>query len=212
MFGFTLQFDDQATEAGQALADKLRSSIDIAVAAAESLADLIRAHLKNLEDTRPNKMGWPRTHFWADAYKDVQNPTRRVDGAAVALTNPGLAQRYFGGEIVPHGHPFLAIPARAEAYGHNPRDFDNLVPIITGPGRGELIEAEAQRVSFGRKKKDGTRTVKEGEEVGGLAMFWLVDKVHQDPDPSVLPTEEKMSDAVQHGAQTRIDRIVRGEE
>jgi len=196
MFGFTLNIKDGATPEIQSIVDRLRSSPDLAVAAAESLADLLRRHLLNLQNTRPNKMGWPRQNFWAAAYKGVQNPSRTAGGASVTINSPGPAQRYFGGDIVPDGHPFLAIPARAEAYGKNPRDFDNLVPVVHGD-RGMLVERLSTDV---RSRQEG----------GGGVMFWLVKRVHQDPDPSVLPTQDEMEAAVVQGAQTRINRLLSG--
>jgi len=159
---------------------------DVARVGGRAVRNLISDHLFKL-DSRANKMGGKRTHFFANAAKSVTNPAVSGGKATVAIMQIGLAQRYFGGTIRAgagtssfSGGPtkYLAIPARAEAYGRAPSEFSDLHFQPTRRG-GALV----QNIS---KEKGGT--------VASLVMFWLVPSVEQAPDPSVLPTEEQIQD------------------
>ena len=55
-----------------------------------------------------------------------------------------------------------------------------------------LEEAPSQDVSFGRKRKDGSRKVTHGEVRGGLIMYWLVPCVVQKADRTVLPSDAEI--------------------
>ena len=101
-----------------------------------------------------------------------------------------------GGTITPKEGKYLALPAIAEAYGKSPRLFDFLT---FRPGRrgGALVEAERTLLKIGRKKKDGTRSVKSaGEGWGGRVWYWLVKSVRQDADANALPSPKAIEDAL----------------
>jgi hypothetical protein len=198
MIGITLKSD--ALDELIKQSDKLGESENMAMVGARAAANVVRAHLFALDGTRANKMGGERTHFYSNAAKSVHEPVSEGATASFTITQIGLAQRWLGGEIragmgessaTGLATKYLAIPARAEAYGKTPGEFDDLTFIRTRNG-GALVEELQTAVSFGRKKKDGTRTVKRGETTGSLVMFWLVESVIQKEDPTVMPTEEEM--------------------
>ncbi|HTH49137.1 MAG TPA: hypothetical protein VMB21_16595 [Candidatus Limnocylindria bacterium] len=69
----------------------------------------------------------------------------------------------------------------------------HFVPTRTG---GALVMNELSQVSFGKRpRKDGSRSVVKGEALGGQVVFWLVPKVHQKPDATILPKPEQVSAA-----------------
>ncbi len=155
----------------------------------DPLVSLTQRHFQALP---PNKMGFTSTGFWSEASSSTHG---EVIGSGVIISTGkiGVRQRYFGGVIKPVNKQYLALPARAEAYGKSPREFDNLICIDLGRQQGAprlvLVEADASRVSIGRKKKDGTRTVQNAGETGGGIMFWLVKQVVQQPDPNIIPSD-----------------------
>jgi hypothetical protein len=183
----------------------------------ESATREVQKNFTELDAARPNQMGGRRTHFYADAGGGTSY--RRVpDGAVVSIVKDGIRVRIMGtahlpgGAIRPVNVKKLTIPARAEAYGRSAREFDDLVPLYRrNAGRTEafaLAQAEAQPVSPGKKRKDGT-TVR-GKVRGGAIMFWLVSQSVQGPDPTVIPSDQRLMGAV-HGDLDAYFALLRGE-
>lgn len=139
-----------------------------------------------------NRMGWPSTNFWAGAAKATHyQPVS--DGVVVSVAKQGVRQRWQGGTIRPVNAKYLAIPARAEAYGKRPREFSDLRLLFGKGGQPvALVQAEQTKVSFGKKRKDGSRALQVGNMVGGLVFYWLVKASHQTGDSTVLPSKDEM--------------------
>lgn len=175
-------------------------------AAARGVANETREFYAGLERTRPNKQNWPRQHFWADTRRSVQNPTvKSLDAATVSINKLGLRQRVEGGYIRPkNGRKYLTLPATAEAYGKRAGEFGNLRFGFAENRYGNLapalVDAGQQKVSFGRRRKDGTHAVKPGEDLTHKVFFWLVRKVYQPADPTAFPTEAQLKAAAIRGA------------
>jgi hypothetical protein len=170
-----------------------------------------------LDAERANALGGKRTHFYADAARSVSY-TADDNGVSLSIRKLGLAQRRFGGTIEPVNAKMLAIPARAEAYGHRPREFNFLeIVVFKDGGRliglGETARQEIKIRNIRRKdKKTGVRytagrRVEAGEVRGGAIWYWLVRSVTQQPDPSVLPPDALMLDAVVAAALTHIQNL-----
>lgn len=203
---------DAATPRLQEFVQRFHSR-DILVVMATAVKGEVVTNFLQLE-AKGNKQGWPSQHFYSKA-AHATNYRVVGDMAMVNINMLGITQRYFGGDIHAGVNvsqttgqltKYLTIPARPEAYGHRAGEFHNLIVLWGQHGPYALAEADAQEVSFGHKKKDGTRTVKPGDEVGGLVMFWLVDVVHQKEDPKVLPSFEVMSDAALRAGESWIGR------
>ncbi len=158
-----------------------------------AVARLVTANFRALDGERANQMGGKRTHFYAEAAKGT---TWKADaeGGTVTVHSTGIAQRLFGGTIVPVNRKFLAIPARAEAYGHSPRDFNDLEPHF-GEHGGALVQRiqGMKSVADTRKGRKGQRRdVADHTREQGLVFFWLVKSVTQQPDETVLPPMDDM--------------------
>lgn len=149
----------------------------------------LKAHFGKLDDERPNKLGGKRTKFYEQVGKSVQQPELiGGDGVKIAINQVGFAQRLFGGDITVGENgtkEWFTVPARAEAYGHRARQFNDLHFVFFREGLAALVQNE--QTTLGRKKKDGTRS---GKTTGGGIFYWLVKSIHQEPDPTVLPPEE----------------------
>ena len=163
----------------------------------------VQHRLTRLDSERPNQLGGKRTHWYAGAADGTTHHTV-PEGAAVDITQAGIRTMILGtaelpgGAIVPKNAKHLAIPARAEAHGRSPREFDDLMPLYRSEGGHAvayaLAQAEQQTVDLKRRRKDGTtsRSVVKG---GGI-FYWLVDSVVQEPDPTILPTEDELRRAI----------------
>jgi hypothetical protein len=178
---------DSATPALQALLEAMEPKA-IAANVGEAEVTLFQNHFQNAP---ANKMGWPSTGFWQDAAR-ATNYQVAGGGAGVRINvnEVGVRQRFEGGEILPVNASKLAIPARAEAKGKAPEEWNNLKVAFNRNGAFALVEADASQITYGKKdRKTGQRDFST-ETVGGGVYYWLVDSVNQLPDPSVLPADE----------------------
>jgi hypothetical protein len=209
----SLQVSIDASKASTILA-KLSSEsarTQAAAAAGGAVRRQISDYLAILDDQRPNRLGGKRTHFYANAARSVSykaDPT----GATVSINSTGIAQRLHGGTIKPVNAKFLTIPAISEAHGRRAGEFDFLQVVFGKSGRPvALAERPNQEIRIERKRgKDlsASYRTKAGPERGGKIYFWLVESVTQQPDPSVLPSEDSIAQAarlalLQHLATVR---------
>jgi hypothetical protein len=185
----SLQFDLQGNM-GPELASKMAQLEGGRVnpVLAQAAVDFTQAHLFRLDAERGNVLGGARTHFYSQAARGTHH-TVLPDGFALTIGHVGFRQRLQGGTIRPQKAKFLTIPAYPDAYGRRAGEFSDLRFAIVG-GRPCLVKAEQSALSFGKKRKDGSRKIS-GSFVGGNVMYWLVRQVNQAPDPSVLPSEEE---------------------
>ncbi len=211
-----VKLQTEALDELNAKAAKVGKSQDVSLVGARAVANLCRNHLFTVDNEEPNKLGGPRTHFFSAAAKSIEEPELEAGGAGFTINQVGLAQRWLGGDIEAGrgtssttGGPtkYLAIPARAEAYGKAPGEFDDLEFIPLGNRKGMLVEAMQSRFIEGKKSKSGARDY-HIENVGGLVMFWLVPKVHQEADPDVMPTNEDMAEAARYAMDNYLTRIL----
>ncbi len=175
--------EDQATPMFQRLGAAVQRP-DIRRVMGRAIATRLRKHFSQLDAERPNKLGGTRTHFYGQARRGVQQPDLTGDGVKVAINNVGIAQRYFGGDITPKVAKWLTLPVHPEAYGHRAREFGDLdfVPL-DGQRRAMLV----------RSSPDSPSGI-------GEVFFLLVKRVHQEPDPTVLPSSEDLQgEALQAG-------------
>lgn len=177
-FATTIEFDDPRKFPPLLRLSQGVQRPDIRRVMGRAVATALRKNFTDLDRKRPNQLGGTRTHFWGQVRRSVQQPELiGGDGVKIAINHVGIAQRYFGGDIEAgqngSGKKFLTLPVAAEAYGHRAREFDDL----------EFIPSE-----------DGTRAIlarHNDASVGsiGEVLYVLVRRVHQEPDPSILPPE-----------------------
>jgi hypothetical protein len=196
----------------QKKAQAIGKETDAAMVGARGAANLVRNHLFNLDQSGANQMGGVRTHFYSSAAKSITEPEQIGEGnVAFSITKVGLAQRWLGGTITAgkgisssSGGPtkYLAIPARSEAYGKTPAEFDDLTFVPTRAGHAMLVQALQTEMVKGKGKDFHTR------EVGGLVMFWLTTEVTQQPDPAVMPTEDDINEAARYSMDNYLSRLL----
>lgn len=130
-----------------------------------------------------------RTGFYAEAARSVQAPRLEGnDAVSIAINKEGLAQRYFGGVISAKKGRYLTIPAIAQAYGKRAGAFHNLRFVYFRPDLAALVERLSTLV-----KRDRKGIFRPIASTLGAVFFWLKPSVTQQPDPSVLPTDDEMA-------------------
>lgn len=171
-----------------------------------SAVNTVRAHLFGVNQSRPNRLGGPRTNFYTQAARATS--FRIVgDAVVVSIASVGIAQRYFGGTIRPVTKKFLTIPARAEAYGKRAGEFQDLEVLVGRNGPYALARRSASLISIGRRGADGRRAIGRRGSQGGEILFWLVKEVTQKPDPTVLPYNEQIEAAAQRDLTAYVNRL-----
>jgi hypothetical protein len=171
---------------------------------AQAGAELVRGHLQRLDSTRANVLGGKRSHFYWNAAQTVRGiPT--VAGAEITINHLGLRQRWLGGDIYPVNARKLAIPARSESYGIPPKEFPGDLTVITFRSGAMALVKDEQTHSVDDAGNYTTRSAAKGQRKSrkktiGLVEYWLVDSVHQAPDPTVLPSPEELLNAVTEAA------------
>jgi len=199
MFGMTARVTDNVTP----WLRRLQVGLDpdkIKPVAGRSGQNLIRNHLFALDRSRANDKGGRRTHFYAAAARST-NFREVSDGVEVSINHVGIAQRFFGGTILPVNSKYLTIPASPEAHGRRAREFDNLEVVF---GRRGPVGLRTRRATMLQKTKKGFA---KGKEVGGEIMYRLVRSSEQKADPSVLPTEEAIHTEVREDVLSYLKRI-----
>jgi hypothetical protein len=175
------------------------------------LTRVVGDHLR-AKDLEPNKQGWPKTHFYATAAQSITAP--EVDGntVSISITQTGFRQRYLGGDIDPiGGRKFLTIPGNAVGYGKRALEFDGLKFAFAQDENGELHPALVSTEAFQERG-----TVRNRRGMGpkppfgpDTVVYWLYRHVHQDGDPSVLPTPEEIAAAAQQALSIYLRREAR---
>lgn len=162
------------------------------------LARCIRNHMRLLASTRhdtANKLGaTPTGHFKAS---DVLPPNATNADVSVTVTTPGISRAYHDIDIDPVNGQFLAIPLHADSYGISPREYSERY--------GKLFRIN-QKGSTEKGKVLYTKDALNGKPI---PMYALTAHVHQVRDPSLMPTNAKMTEEAIEGALAAIKKILK---
>jgi len=202
----TIDIRDEVESILKGLGSAIRRQVAPAIGAAVVL--LFQNHFASLPTNRNN---WPSTGFFAQCAR-ATNYNILAEQIDINVNKQGFRQQLQGGKIEAQQSNWLTIPARAEAYGKRAREFSNLEAVFFKTSHGffgALVESHSQDVSFGRKKKDGSRSVTPGEERGGGVMFWLRKSVTTKARPEILPTEAQITATINETVSGIVDRMKR---
>lgn len=159
----------------------------------EAVAQLVRAHLVELEASRPNKQGWARQHWYSKA-ADSTHWTTTPSGARVSIAQDGFRMRVLGGVVRPVTAKALAIPASEEAYGRMARD-----PVWNG---------ELSYVPLKRGNLVGLLVRRNTPDAEGEVMYRLLRQATIKPDPSLVPDEAAINETVDEALNFYISAAV----
>lgn len=188
--------------------------------AGRSGANLVRSHLRMMNETHPNRMGGRRTNFFSQVSRSVFVEPRGASAVAIAIAHPAIAQKFYGGAITAKRRKYLTIPLIKEAYGKTAQSYE--VRAVTQQikskraairARGETnawkLKATGRAgVLFPVRLKSGMLVLAEQTETGIRPVFLLKKRVFQRADPSVLPTEANLTAGIMKSLQDFTDSLV----
>lgn len=183
----------------------------------------VREHLQGLDDSRANKLGGRRSHYYGSARRATEFQIEGED-VIISISQVGMKLHYFGGTVTAGknssyatGSParYLTIPATPEAYGRTVRDFPDLV-VVWGKNRrpvGLAIGEEATGSLYSAvARRHGAMLTKKAKLTPGKMMFWLKESVTLPPDSTVLPTEDTLGMNIMNRISGAIVRRFEGED
>ncbi len=170
---------------------------------------LLRAHFSK-RDMEPNGRGWPKQNFWGQMRKATAYQSDADEkGASVAVSDRRMNQKVYGGTVTPKESKYLAIPAIPEAYGKRPSSFDFLRVHHFKSGAVALVETDRTLLKIGKKRKNGTRKIKElRRSKRGRVWYWLARSVTQRKDPDALPSKETVTAALSAEVDAYVSRLL----
>lgn len=164
------------------------SQEDVITVASRAAGNVTREHIYHLADVRHRNVGGAGLvnkglNFYEDAADAVKISEVGTE-VGVRVDKAGFAQRLYGGKIAAVNYPYLWIPVDEESEGRSAGEFrGELYPIYnTLTGKGVGVRMSDDKV-----------------------LFALREEVYQEPDPSVLPTDEQYMEAVQAGLEELMD-------
>lgn len=186
-------FRIQLSKTSPQLAEEIQRSVcpaeNLAKAMAERVEGLLVRHFAQRDQNAQHRSGFPRSGFWAEAAKRL-HVAQQGGEATITVAKPGAALHYYGGTVRSLKGKALAIPARAEAAGVNPREYD--------PSRSRLF------LWWPKGRRAGALAKREGS--GHLTiLWWLVGATHHKPDPTVLPDEARVRETAEDAAWDALD-------
>ena len=176
--------------------EKLRGAVagdDVREVMGFAIQEVVQRHFSVLASDAQHhqsalSLGADRTGFYEEARAGTHDPKIEGGGVSVSIEKAGIAQRYFGGTIAATPGSYLTIPALAIAYGKRAREFDLRLVIFGATGLAALVG-------------------KGGPEDESNVYYWLVRTVTQAADPTVLPTEEEMTETARDRAADYIEQV-----
>lgn len=150
------------------------------------------AHLRRLNQERPNALGGRRTNYYAGAARGTSFAVVDDSTVVVSIAQRGIRQRVFGGTIKPRQAKFLTIPVHPLAHGKRAREFGDLEIVFGAGGRPVALA----------RKASGTRRF-------GEILFALRRSVTQRPDPSVLPANATLRADIVRAVESAVARAAR---
>jgi hypothetical protein len=188
----TIDIRDAATPALRKLREDL-SGLGPKQAGAAAGVELLRTNFFRL-GAMGNKQGFPSGHF----YQDAAGATRGEadpDGIYFAVDKTGVRQRWLGGTIQSKDR-LLTFPANARSYGKRADEFSGSLHVGFGlnPATDRMQLALLDTTGAHPVMSDGKK-----KEAKGTVMYWLARKATQIANPDVIPSPERILDAVRRG-------------
>lgn len=177
-------------------AEKINNGMNsILRAAGSNLAKCIRRHMRHLNASRhsPLSGGKPSNHF---SPNKVSEPTVSQDAVTVAVDIPGITRAYHDIDIYPKEANALAIPLHESAYGISPRE-------INDRGTYKLF-----RINKAGSTEKGNVLYRNDEGGGLIPMYALVAHVRQVQDPSLMPSNQELTESAIEGLQSALKVVL----
>ena len=195
MIQITLQ-SGEARNQIQDLGKMLGRPRPIIQAAVRGTRTRLQRHFTERE-SRGNKLGGKRTHFWLDVRKSTQVGEVTDRSGFVVIGDPRFAQKVFGGTIVAktpwrNGFKLLTIPVDPRGYGRRASVAareNNIKLFFMGTASGGVLATKAGA----------------GIEV----IYACVPSVTQQADPEALPDRQELENAAIDAARQYVATTVK---
>lgn len=172
-----------------------------------SVNNAVRENFDMLEQSRPNKLGGQRQHYYSGARASTSFV---VDGdqAVIGVRQVGMRLRYYGGTVTAGknasymtGAPtkYLTIPVTPESYGHRAADFPDLKVLWGASGPYALARVTQGTIAKGPNARTVTAEV----------LFILKKSVDVEADKTMLPDSETMESHVKEDFYRYVDLLWR---
>jgi hypothetical protein len=152
--------------------------------------NLIVAHLRD-RDRTPNRLGGDRTHYYSQA-ADGTHMESDAQEATVTVSHVGFRLRLEGGTVLPVNAGALTIPIHPDAHGRRAAEFPGLFRIRPKSSDSEFLADKPDP-----SDPDSLRV-----------LYVLRASVTQAADPSVMPADTDLSEAVRAALQEHVDRQI----
>lgn len=151
----------------------------------EAIRELVADHLRQLDATRHK--GGTTHHFDPE---DALRPELHGNFVDVEILTPGINRAYHSIDIYPVEANALAIP---------------LSDVKMAPREYSLYSSDKL---FAFTSKKGNRLLARKDGKNTVLMYVLKEHVHQNQDPSLMPTDQALEDAYKESVQDAIDIIL----
>ncbi|MDR1305699.1 MAG: hypothetical protein LBK76_10845 [Verrucomicrobiales bacterium] len=196
----TVTVSDNVTPSLNRLAARLNSPAKAALVAATEVRGLLIAHYQK-KNAEKHRNVFKKTNWWAKVARSVTRPHLEADGAVVSVTEPGVMAHYTGATIRPKNGKYLAIPARQEAAGKWPREFNNLYFVKFRNGTAALMAGAAKT-----GKKYAGRKGLGGKQDAGLIFYFLTKTSKLRADKTALPASADIDAAALRGINKYLEK------
>lgn len=209
-----VQFRDQASDrlhqvAAGLLGDRTELHATMAMGVEAAIIDHLRT---GGYIGRTNALGAPSTGYWGHLANSVASTADQA-GALVSIPHRGAALHYYGGIVKPTQKKALSIPADPSAHGVYARAYPQILAFIPRGARhdqhivGFLVLGKKVTATRGRNKGQPVTRPMSREE-GGKLIYVLRDQTTHQPDPGMLPAEERLRDAAAQAGRAYLDNLL----
>ena len=207
LLNIKLKSSNTATPALETLRTTLKKREGFHKKLAGTLEDVTRDHIRSAATTRhktatrlsASPTGYlTRLAETTETHSDNQGVVIRISGA--------IFRRVLGPVVVqPVQRKWLAIPARADAYGRRPGEFSNLrfvkfsetLAALVDGGITSGYKSRAQKKKPKKAKPHKPRALKRDDKIA----FWLKKKTTLPQDRELIPSEQKHTAAAELAAR-----------
>jgi hypothetical protein len=196
----SIQIKENVSQMLESLRESLTDK-QLATAAGVGVQTAVRRNFLTLEG-KPNKQGFPKTHFWNDAAKSTLLDLSAANSgrAIISINKIGVALQRFGGTVRPVNKKWLTISATSESYGHTASEFPDLQFRQISPVLAMLIRGQKVVGALGRVKRKQVQGPTRAQQV----LFWLVKKAVIGAHPETLPTDSQMQDEAAKAVESKV--------
>jgi phage gpG-like protein len=148
-------------------------------------------------ESRPNKKGWPKSHFWSAIRRATALGEVTADTATVTITHPAIHAIVNGGTFT-HPDGAYAIPLRPEAKAAGKPSSGRIPGLFLLKGHRHAFLAKKENTGFSgaaplTRRRMALSTPARGQR---LTLYYLLVKtVTRRADPDALPSTASLQEA-----------------